>query len=207
MRRDLHDDLGPGLAATAMEIERAGDLVETNPARTRALLDGAAAYLRGAVAAVRGIVDDLRPGVLDDLGLEAALREHAARLGESGLAVEVEVGGDLGELPAAVEVAAYRIVSEALTNVARHANAGRARVTLCHNGVHLVVRVSDDGRGLPEQVRPGIGLDSIHQRAAELGGAVHVAGTAEGTVVEATIPLASRARVGESAPAVPVGPG
>lgn len=198
MRRDLHDDLGPGLAATAMEIERAGDLVESNPARTRALLEGAATYLRGAVAAVRGIVDDLRPGVLDDLGLETAVREHAARLGDSGLVVEVEVSGDIGDLPAAAEVAAYRIVSEALTNVVRHAQASRARVTLRRNGADLVVRVDDDGRGLPEQVRPGIGLDSIHQRAAELGGSVHVAG-AGGTVVEATIPLSPRAGAGEPA--------
>jgi signal transduction histidine kinase len=189
MRRDLHDDLGPGLAATAIQLERAAHLVGTDPARAKDVLDAAAEYLRSTVGAVRVIVDDLRPGVLDDLGLEAAMREQAARLGSGGLEVDVVSAGDLTTLPAAAEVAAYRIASEALTNVARHAQATSASVRLTRNGHALHVHVHDDGRGLSDDPRLGVGLESMHQRAAELGGTCAVSSSTSGTTVEAVIPV------------------
>jgi signal transduction histidine kinase len=189
MRRDLHDDLGPGLAATAIQLERAAHLVESDPTKAKDVLDAAAGYLRSTVGAVRVIVDDLRPGVLDDLGLEAAVRDQAERLGGGGLQVEVLGIGDLTTLPAAAEVAAYRIASEALTNVARHANATSAAVRLTRNGHNLLVHVEDNGRGLTDDSRLGVGLESMHQRAAELGGTCAVSSSATGTTVEAVIPV------------------
>jgi signal transduction histidine kinase len=189
MRRDLHDDLGPGLAATAIQLERAAHLVESDPTKAKDVLDAAAGYLRSTVGAVRVIVDDLRPGVLDDLGLEAAVRDQAERLGGGGLQVEVLGIGDLTTLPAAAEVAAYRIASEALTNVARHANATSAAVRLTRNGHNLLVHVEDNGRGLMDDSRLGVGLESMHQRAAELGGTCAVSSSATGTTVEAVIPV------------------
>ncbi|MEV4254117.1 ATP-binding protein, partial [Spirillospora sp. NPDC049652] len=103
--------------------------------------------------------------------------------------VDVHVEGDLAALPAAAEVAAYRIVQEALTNVYRHARAGHAVVRLRLNG-DLDVSVQDDGIGPPEDLRGGVGMSSMRERAAELGGACTVSGRPEGgTLVRARLPL------------------
>lgn len=187
LRHDLHDGLGPGLAATAMQLEAVADLVPADPDRARAVLDQAAEYLRGTVAEVRRIVDDLRPAALGDLGLVGAVRAHAARLSDGGVEVTVDAPDDLGDLPAAAEVAAFRIVGEAMTNVARHARATRAHVTIAHGGGVLEVCVSDDGVGVRPGARAGVGLGSMHQRAAELGGSCVVTG-GRGTTVRAVLP-------------------
>jgi signal transduction histidine kinase len=189
LRHDLHDDLGPGLAATAMQLEAVADLVEVQPARAVALLHGASAYLRNSVADVRRIVDDLQPAALADLGLVQALDELAERLRSAGVAVGVSVQGRLDGLSAAVEVAAYRITAEALANVAKHSGARNVEVRLSLEEGALVVRVADDGVGLPAQASAGVGLRSMHQRATELGGSCSVAGDTGGTTVLATLPL------------------
>ena len=101
--------------------------------------------------------------------------------------------GDLTELPAAAEVAAYRITAEAMTNVARHAGARHLRVRLARVTGGVAIEVADDGRGLPDDLVPGVGLGSMHQRAAELGGTCVVRGEpGTGTTVEATIPVGVR---------------
>ncbi|GAA4369959.1 hypothetical protein GCM10023146_17440 [Nocardioides caricicola] len=193
IRNDLHDDLGPRLAATALQLENAVELVAEEPGRAVQVLERATGYLREGVADVRRIVDDLRPAALDDLGLVQAVREQAARLGEHGLAVSVSTDGDLTALPAAAEVAAYRITAEAMTNVARHADARHLRVRLARGADGIVIEVADDGRGLPDDLVPGVGLGSMHQRAAELGGTCVVRGEpGSGTRVEATIPVGAR---------------
>lgn len=187
LRHDLHDDLGPGLAATAMQLEAVAELVPTDPARAEALLDEAAEYLRGTVAEVRRIVDDLRPAALGDLGLAGAVRAHAARLADGGLDVTVDAPDDLAGLPAAVEVAAFRIVGEAMTNVARHAQATRVHVAIGHRAGRLELCVEDDGVGLRPGTPTGVGLGSMHERAAELGGTCEVT-SGSGTTVRATLP-------------------
>ncbi|MGY1673330.1 histidine kinase [Geodermatophilus sp. SYSU D00710] len=187
LRHDLHDDLGPGLAATAMQLEAAAELVPLDPHRAATMLDSAAAYLRGSVAEVRRIVDDLQPAALSDLGLVGAVRAHAARLADGGIDVVVETDGDLGDLPAAAEVAAFRIVGEAVTNVARHAQATRVHVTLAHRDGALHLCVADDGIGVRPGTRTGVGLGSMHQRAAELGGSCTVT-SGPGTTVRAVLP-------------------
>jgi signal transduction histidine kinase len=187
LRHDLHDDLGPGLAATAMQLEAVAEILGQDPERAGVLLDEAADYLRGTVAEVRRIVDDLRPAALGDLGLAGAVRAHAARLADGGLDVVVDAPDDLGDLPAAVEVAAFRIVGEAMTNVARHARATRVHVAIRHRAGRLELCVEDDGIGLRPGTPTGVGLGSMHQRAAELGGTCEVT-SGSGTTVRATLP-------------------
>ena len=130
----------------------------------------------------------LRPPALDDLGLLAALEQQAETVRAGGLRVEV-VPEHVGALPAAVEVAAYRIVAEALTNVTRHARATSVRVRLVNEPGALVVEVSDDGIGISSERTAGVGLLSLRERAAELGGSTTVSCPPEGgTIVRAVLP-------------------
>jgi signal transduction histidine kinase len=136
----------------------------------------------------------LRPPALDDLGLARAVRDLAGQSSPE-ISIEVTVEGELSELPAAVEVAVYRIVQEALTNVRRHAEARTASVVLQREDSVLRVTIRDDGRGLPEGHRAGVGLGSMRERAAELGGICVVSGLPDaGTQVEVMLPLSSTRR-------------
>lgn len=202
IRRDLHDGLGPTLAAIGMRAEVAADLASRDPAGAERVLAELRSEVNGALGDIRRLVDALRPPALDELGLVGALQAQAGRLGPE-LALDVTADGLLPELPAAVEVAAYRIAIEAMTNVARHARARRCRVRLTATAEpdadhpSLVVEVVDDGRGLPTRVRPGIGLASMRERAAEVGGTCVVERTAgRGTRVFARLPLDESATVG-----------
>ncbi|MGZ5404556.1 MAG: sensor histidine kinase [Nocardioides sp.] len=168
IRRDLHDGLGPVLGGVALRLDAADNAVESDPGRARELVRLARAEVREALDDVRRLVHDLRPPALDDLGLEAALRQQAERV-RSELVVTVRAD-DVSGLPAGVEVAAYRIASEALTNVVKHAGAAHAELRLAVDGQALVVEVRDDGRGIEEDVSAGVGLLSLRERAEELGG-------------------------------------
>jgi signal transduction histidine kinase len=188
VRRDLHDGLGPALAGMTFEIAAAERALPARPARAAELLSAVREQMRDAADDVRRLVDGLRPPALDELGLVEALRECRARVGD--LAVAVESAQPLPPLPATVEVAAYRIASEAITNVARHADARRCTIRLrLDDALHL--EITDDGRGLPGQPRPGVGLASMRERAAELGGtctAENIDGS--GTRISVRLPLA-----------------
>jgi two-component system NarL family sensor kinase len=146
-----------------------------------------------ALADLRRLVEGLRPPVLDQLGLVGAVQQRADRFtAEHQLTVTVDAADDLEPLPAAAEVAAYHIVSEALTNVAKHAGARTADVKLWRNGPQLLVEIRDDGAGLPDTYRAGLGLHSIRERATELGGeSTAVRGESGGTVIRARLPLQS----------------
>jgi two-component system NarL family sensor kinase len=142
---------------------------------------------RAAVGDIRRLVYELRPPALDELGLVGALERQAEAF--ASLDVRVEATAPVGGLPAAVEVAAYRIAVEAMTNVARHSRAQHCRVCVELNG-GLELEVSDDGQGVPEQFRANVGLDSMRERAAELGGTCTIErGPAGGTRVRAQIPM------------------
>jgi len=193
IRRDLHDGLGPTLAAIGLRAEVAADLVARDAEGAQRVLQEMRGEVRGALADIRRLVDALRPPALDELGLVGALQTQAGHLGPDP-SVDIAAVGSLPELPAAVEVAAYRIAVEAMTNAARHSGARTCRVRLRDEGdaPHrwLEVEVTDDGRGFPEHVRPGIGLDSMRERAAEVGGTCTVGPMAEGgTRVLARLPL------------------
>ena len=190
LHRELHDGLGPSLAALALQTETARELVDEEPAAAVRVLDRVVPGLKTAVGEVRGVVSGLRPPALDDLGLAGALRELGSRFAAPGTAVEVSAA-DLGELPAAAEVAAYRIAAEALANAARHAAPSRIEVQVQRTPGTLRVRVDDDGTGIPAAPVPGVGLASMRARAAELGGSCAVTRRepGPGTRVEAVLPL------------------
>ena len=142
------------------------------------------------MADVRRLVRGLRPPVLEDLGLAAALRAHADRLGP--LEVEFELPRSPMTLPAAVELALYRIATEALTNVVRHAQARHCRVCLYTDGNEVALTIVDDGHGVAAGAAPGVGLRSMRERAAELGGRVELApGPSGGLAVNVRLPCAT----------------
>ena len=156
--------------------------------------------IRATIEDVRRVVEGLRPPAIDDLGLEAALREVISRLGSNaGTSFEVVVPEPLPAVPAAVEVALYRIVSEAVTNVVRHARAAACRVTISVREQAIVAEVSDDGAGIRPCASglprpgpgPGHGLVTMRERAEELGGTLRVGSDVAGTSIIARLPLAA----------------
>jgi signal transduction histidine kinase len=194
LRRDLHDGLGPTLAALGLKVDRARAEAATDPSAVGPLLDEIRSDLRGALAQIRTLSRELRPPGLDALGLVDALRQQLATIGgPEGPIVEIDAT-DIGVLPPAIEVAAYRIVIEAVTNTVRHADAGRCRVELVRDRDALEVRVTDDGRGVG--LGPvGVGTRAMYERAAEVGGELLVGPLATGgTIVAASLPLSAAAR-------------
>jgi signal transduction histidine kinase len=192
LRRDLHDGLGPTLAAITVRAGAAARLAHERPDIAEDSLRTIAEDAQGAVAEVRRLVHELRPPALDELGLAGALRSQAQKFAPA-LGVTVDADGDLSTLPAAVEVAAYRIACEALSNAARHAVAQVATVRL-EAGHELRLEVCDDGQGIPSEPTLGVGLTSMRERAAELGAEVAVSPRqGGGTVVSAVFPLAEEA--------------
>src|SRR5215217_5473801 len=195
-RRDLHDGLGPQLSSQALTIDAVRALMRRDPDAAEELLLELKADAQDAVADIRRLVYGLRPPALDDLGLLGALHETAAQYSTKGLNVSVQAPEDLPPLSAAVEVAAYRIAQEALTNVAHHAGARACTILLAMEeaGV-LCVEVRDDGLGIPgarenSSVGTGVGLTSMGERAGELGGSLVVEALSEGgTRVLARLPL------------------
>ena len=193
IRRDLHDGLGPSLSGVALGLEAVQTALPGDTQTAADLTARMRTEIAGAVEDVRRIIDELRPAALEDVGLVQALRERAASLAarsSSGLMVEFRVDEPMPGLPEQVEIAAFRIAEEAMTNVLRHAHASRCEVRL-EVADALVVSVSDDGVGLPGQTRPdGVGLTSMRQRAAELGGCCTVEpALPSGVIVSARFPL------------------
>lgn len=191
IHRDLHDGLGPALAGITLGLETAGRTARRDGASAAAMLEELRLDTAECVDEVRRIVADLRPPVLEDAGLVVALERQAALLTSyfSGrLEMSVRADGCAADLPLAVEVAVFRIASEAMTNAARHARASRCRVTLDVGDV-LRLRVEDDGTG-EGPGRNGAGLATMRTRAEELGGYCRVSFTpGAGTAVSAVLPL------------------
>ncbi|MGW6732325.1 sensor histidine kinase [Streptomyces sp. NPDC055013] len=188
LRRDLHDGLGPSLAGIGLGLQAAADGMSKGETGTAAqLVDRTREEVAGAVAEIRRIIDGLRPTALDRFGLAEAVVRHASSLAPA-VAVDVRAG-ELPLLPPEVEAAAYRIIGEALTNVARHAGACKARIALTADAHALHITVSDDGQGIPPDAPPGVGLASMQRRALALGGTLVIAPAAPGTLISATLPL------------------
>ncbi len=191
LHRDLHDGVGPALAGVSLGMETAARLVRRDPEGAVELIGELRQEAARCVDDLRTVIADLRPAALDEVGLAGSLVQHAHVLAnQTGGRLRVEVVVDVGAdpLPPAAEVAAYRIVTEALTNVARHSGATHAEV-LVEAGEDLRIRVRDNGVGR-RPARSGTGLASMRQRAEELGGGCTVAFRgAAGTEVSGVIPL------------------
>jgi signal transduction histidine kinase len=214
LRRDLHDGLGPQLASQTLLFDIIGRQMRTDPDRAEALLQTLSVQTQQAINTIRELVYDLRPPALDDLGLAGALRQLADRLltAAPGLQIHMQFPDPLPPFPAAVEVAIYRITQEALTNVVKHARATECSVTLrtvaqpsqLMNGqpaarverpgsiVACQLLIGDNGSGISPGRISGVGLQSMHERAAELGGRLVVESSAQGgTQVLAELPVGS----------------
>ena len=196
LRRDLHDELAPTLAALGLSAATVSELISTDPKEAAFANEKLQAAIRATVGDVRRLVYDLRPPALDELGLIEAVRERASRygVGDEGFRATVEAPDELPPLPAAVEVAAYRIMQEALTNVSRHARASACTVRLActesPSSRAITIEVTDDGVGLPETPEGGVGLHSMRERAAELGGECEIVRSwPSGTRVFARLPF------------------
>lgn len=191
LRRDLHDGIGPALAGLAMQIEVIRDELLARPEAARERMDRVVLGTQELVADIRRVVEGLRPAALDQLGLPGALRERLRWLAadDSSLDLVLEVTEPLGQLPAAVEVAAFHIANEAATNAVRHSGARRCTVSLVRRH-DLCIEVIDDGRGVAANARAGVGLLSMRERAEELGGTCEISrGPSGGTVVSALLPV------------------
>lgn len=190
LRRDLHDGLGPTLASFAQRLDHAGHLVQHDPEAATALVYTLRDGVRATIADIRRLVYALRPPALDDYGLVAAIREQGAHILGNGIVLHVAAPEDLPALPAATEVAAYRIALEALTNVARHAGARRCSVEMHRNDGWLDLTIVDDGLGLSATHTSGVGIMAMRERAEELGGTCHIELRQQGgTTVQARLPL------------------
>ncbi|MCO5220433.1 MAG: histidine kinase [Thermomicrobiales bacterium] len=191
LRRDLHDGLGAQLAALTMQTNGVRRLLHSDPERADIELATIQAELRGAIGDIRRLVHDLRPPALDEFGLVAALRSRlVAYESDAGdVTMTLHASGNDAALPAAVEVAVYRIVQEALTNIERHAGAGHVRISLDF-GREVNLTITDDGRGIPATYEPGVGIHSMRERTEELGGTFTIGPAGDdGTRIAIAIPL------------------
>jgi signal transduction histidine kinase len=196
LRRDLHDGLGPTLAALRLKIETARNKIGQDSAADAVLAD-LSERTHDAVADIRRLVYELRPPALDDLGLPGALGQ-VIETAEPPLLVHIEFPDDgLPPLSAATEVAAYRIAQEAFTNVVRHARATECIIRLHVHTDVLSVEIEDNGAGVSDARRRGVGTASMRERAEELGGSLRISpAPTGGTRVEAALPLLHSELVG-----------
>lgn len=188
LRSELHDGVGSALAAAYLQADTARHLLIVNPAQGRELLDQLVGRLHDVLADVRAVTTGLRPATLDDFGLAGALCELGDRSTRPICPVTVEVG-ELGEVPAAVEVAAYLCTAELVANACRHSSASAVRVRVHHDGAVLSLRVSDDGAGIGPHAVPGVGLASVRRRVEEVGGRIVVDTTQVGVTVDVSLPM------------------
>jgi signal transduction histidine kinase len=189
LRRDLHDGLGPALAGLTLQVDTLRNRLDRP---TDEGLLGLRSGIQSTVLDVRRIVEGLRPPALDELGLSEALVQLADRLTVAGKRPAVSVHVDAAGLPAAAEVAAYRIVQEALANAVHHSGAGTVTVSVHAENDCLIVRVADDGSGRVTPRDGGVGLASMRERAEEIGGSFSLSPEPDaGTTVTARLPIAS----------------
>lgn len=193
LRRDLHDGMGPSLSGLALGLQAAQSLLKSDLAATSKILLRTRAEPDRAVTEIRRIIEDLRPDALDQFGLVGALRTYSQLVSTRGLlTVDVSVQGfdDQGTallIDPHVEVAAYRITHEALTNVVRHSGASHCTVGLSfHDALHIQIR--DNGRGIPAGRPYGVGLSSIRRRAESCGGTLAISTSATGTCLTVRLP-------------------
>ncbi len=190
LRRNLHNSIGPTLAALNLRAGTVRSLITRDPAAAENEMLELRQQIRNVITDIRRVVYDLRPPVLDELGLRTALREQCAQFTAGGLRVALECPESFPQLPAGVEVAAYRIVQEALSNVARHSYAAMAAVRIAFGDGFVRIEITDNGVGLVEGQRSGVGVTSMRELAVEIGGmCVLEPAPGGGSRVRANLPL------------------
>jgi signal transduction histidine kinase len=192
LRRDLHDGLGPSLTASAFRLDTARALLTSRAEEADELISAVRADVATALSDIRRLVYDLRPPALDDLGLVEALRRQLDIPSSTGMRVSIDAPEAMPPMSAAVEVAAYRIVIEAVTNVRRHSTAETCQVSI-RTDDRLRIEVCDDGPSV-EIWTAGVGLSAMAERTAEVGGSIAAGPTPHGGRVEVSLPLTESAR-------------
>ncbi len=188
IRNDLHDGLAPTLSSLQLQLGAVRNLMRENPDQAETVINDLREDLRNATAEIRQLVYDLRPPMLDELGLVGAIRNF--KFPGSEISFEVCAPEPMPRLPAAVEVAVYRIASEAIHNVVKHAHATTCVVSIEIGDSHLTLSVTDNGTSLPHQHNVGVGLHSMQERAAELGGMLAIQPCESGgTCLMAQLPI------------------
>jgi signal transduction histidine kinase len=190
LRRDLHDGLGPSLASLTLKIDTARNQLNSNPNSADLQLVDTKQQIVETLGDIRRLVYDLRPPALDELGLVKAVRAYVAQQNLNDLIITIEDPESLPDLPAAVEVAAYRIALEGSTNVIRHAQASNAVIRFYSETNCLMVEIIDDGIGFSDPIPLGIGMTSMRERAEELGGHLERVPQETGSRVRACLPFA-----------------
>jgi signal transduction histidine kinase len=207
--RELHDEIGQTLSGIMMQLGTAKGLLPKSAKSARSILDQVEALIQQTLEQSRMLIAGLRPPVLDDLGLGPAIRRLGSEFQEEvGTLVEIDTTGLPERLPASIEVALFRIIQEALTNVRKHAHARRVSITLAKENEIVLLSVQDDGVGFEKQITPSpssgdltlmgnwlipaghFGLIGIQERAAQLGGQLNLTSApGQGTTLRVEIPL------------------
>jgi signal transduction histidine kinase len=197
LRRDIHDGLGPTLAAQMFRVGAAQELLQKNPEKAAKILDDLQNGIEGTLTNIRQLVYELRPPLLDQLGLVGSTRDFVSRLG-TGVEINLNFPMQLPLLSAAVEVASFRILQTSLDNVMKHAQATHCTVDLVVTDGSLNIDIMDDGVGIAEKFQAGVGLTSVRERAEELGGTFTVAPIKpHGTHLSVSIPLLTEPEPGK----------
>jgi len=189
--RELHDEVGQSLGAVLVDLGHVSAKLSPDTAPLKERLDRIKGVVESTVQSVRNIALLLRPSMLDDLGLVAALEWQAREVSRRGpMEVDVQSEGISESLPDEYKTCIYRLVQEALNNAARHASARSANVTARQTADKIIVAVRDDGRGFDPQKTRGMGILGMHERVTRLGGTLIIESqSGHGTVLTAELPL------------------
>jgi signal transduction histidine kinase len=192
LSRELHDEVGQKMTALGMELRNLEKLRDSNPGAFEKRMEEVKRLNIDTMRAIRDLAMGLRPSMLDDLGLEAALEWQGREFSRhTGVPAVVQVNSALDELPESQRTCIYRVVQEALTNCARHAKARNVVVSVSKERNGIVVLVQDDGIGFSPSLRGGLGLLGIQERVQALDGKLYIASAVgEGTTVKVEIPAA-----------------
>lgn len=197
--RDLHDATGQDLVALAATLSQLRGDIPTTKRRWRRVISQCEAVATGCLRDVRTLSYLLHPPMLDEAGLEDAVRDFASGLADrTGMEVELEVSSDFGRLPQDVELGLFRVVQESLINIQRHSGSHTAKIQLNRGAAAVKLSVSDTGRGISESKRrqngtlpltAGVGIPSMEERVKQVGGWLEIESSDRGTIVSVTVPM------------------
>ena len=197
--RDLHDSTGQDLVALATTLSQLHASIPSSSRRLRKLASQCRALADQCVREVRTLSYLLHPPMLDEAGLEDAIRYYAGGFTErTGIRVELEISPHLGRMKPDAEMALFRVVQESLTNIQRHSGSSQARIRIERDPGMITLEISDKGGGIPGNLRRqngklsfglGVGIPSMHERVKLIGGKLDIESNSSGTTVRATIPI------------------